>query len=65
VTQLPTAQLERMQRKLTALGIYQDKVDGKAGMKTRLAVGSYQKANGLTLDCWPSRAVVERMLARP
>ena len=43
VTQLATAQLETMQRTLTKLGIYQDKIDGKAGMKTRAALGDYQK----------------------
>ncbi len=64
VTQLQTAQLETMQRKLTDLGIYQDKIDGKAGMRTRLALGAYQKANGLKLDCWPSQAVVDRMAGR-
>src|SRR5437660_2644340 len=45
VSQLATPQLETMQRRLTDLGLYQDKIDGKAGMKTRLALGAYQKAN--------------------
>ena len=53
--------LERMQRLLTARGFYQDKIDGKAGMKTRLALGAFQKANGLKLDCWPSADVLGRM----
>ncbi len=30
-------------------------------MKTRAAVGAYQKANGLTLDCWPTEAVLRHM----
>ena len=34
-----------MQRTLTKLGLYKDKVDGKAGMLTRSALGAYQKAN--------------------
>jgi hypothetical protein len=63
VVQLKTADLERMQRVLTARGFYQDKIDGKAGMKTRLALGAFQKANGLKLDCWPTADVLARMTA--
>ena len=63
VLQLRTAQLEEMQKRLTALGLYADKIDGKAGMRTRLALGSYQKANHLKLDCWPTAAVLEHMRA--
>src|SRR3989440_3161976 len=61
VAQLPSSALERMQRTLTRLGLYSDKIDGKAGMLTRAALGAYQKANGLTLDCWPSQAVLDDM----
>jgi len=59
--QLKTADVEAMQRQLAALGIYKDKVDGKAGMLTRAALGQYQKATGLKVDCWPTAAVLERM----
>jgi lytic murein transglycosylase len=62
VVQLPTAAMERMQQALTRRGLYQDKIDGKAGMLTRAALGAYQKKNGLTLDCWPSQAVLDHML---
>ncbi|MEA2879642.1 MAG: hypothetical protein QOF14_4838 [Hyphomicrobiales bacterium] len=61
VAQLPSAALERMQRTLTRLKLYNDKIDGKAGMLTRSALGAYQKANGLKLDCWPTQAVLEHM----
>jgi lytic murein transglycosylase len=61
VVQLRTAQLEEMQKHLATLGLYNDKLDGKAGMKTRLALGAYQKANGLKLDCWPTAAVLAHM----
>ena len=47
VAQLPTAALDRMQRVLTAQGYYHDKIDGKAGMLTRAALGEYQKRIGL------------------
>jgi len=59
--QLKTTDVETMQRRLTALGLYQDKVDGKAGMLTRAALGAYQKKNGLKVDCWPTAAVLDHM----
>ena len=63
-SQLRTAQVETMQRTLTRLGLYKDKIDGKAGMLTRAALGAYQKANRLKLDCWPTAAVLEDMQRR-
>jgi len=57
-TQLRTADVETMQRGLTRLGLYTDKIDGKAGMQTRAALGAYQKSAGLKVDCWPSEAVL-------
>ena len=62
-TQLRTADVEAMQRQLTRLGIYKDKIDGKAGMLTRAALGRYQKSAGLNVDCWPSAAVLKAMNA--
>jgi lytic murein transglycosylase len=64
VVQLRTKDLEEMQERLTALGLYRDKIDGKAGMRTRLALGAYEKANGLSLDCWPDAAVLDHMRSR-
>jgi lytic murein transglycosylase len=60
-TQLRTADVEAMQRQLTRLGLYSDKLDGKAGMQTRAALGAYQKSAGLKVDCWPSEAVLRAM----
>ena len=57
-SQLRTADVEAMQRHLTRIGLYADKVDGKAGMKTCAALGAYQKSAGLKVDCWPSEAVL-------
>ena len=59
--QLRTREVEEMQRTLTRLGIYKDKIDGKAGMLTRSALGEYQKKNGLKVDCWPTAAVLTHM----
>jgi hypothetical protein len=61
VAQLPTADLDRMQHILTDRGYYHDKIDGKAGMLTRAALGAYQKGNGLKVDCWPTAAVLAHM----
>jgi lytic murein transglycosylase len=60
-SQLRSELVETMQRVLARRGFYNDKVDGKAGMLTRAAVGAYQKANGLKLDCWPTAAVLAHM----
>lgn len=59
--QLRTVSVEAMQRYLTQQGFYADKIDGKAGMKTRAALGAYQKSNGLPLDCWPTAGVLSHM----
>jgi len=60
-TQLRTTAVEAMQRHLTRIGLYKDKLDGKAGMQTRAALGAYQKSAGLKVDCWPSEAVLNSM----
>src|SRR6202162_6289673 len=62
-SQLRSADVEAMQRHLTRIGFYADKVDGKAGMKTRAALGAYQKSAGLKVDCWPSEAVLRSISA--
>jgi lytic murein transglycosylase len=61
--QLTSASVEAMQRHLTRLGFYADKIDGKAGMQTRAALGAYQKSVGTTVDCWPSEAVLRSLSA--
>jgi lytic murein transglycosylase len=63
--QLRTADVEAIQRHLTARHFYDDKIDGKAGMLTRAALGAYQKAHGLNVDCWPTSAVLDHMRAAP
>ena len=62
-TQLRTADVEAMQNGPTRIGMYKDKVDGKAGMLTRAALGAYQKSAGLKVDCWPSEAVLQSINA--
>jgi lytic murein transglycosylase len=60
-TPLRTKSVEAMQQQLTRIGFYKDKIDGKAGMLTRAALGAYQKAAGLKVDCWPSQAVLQSL----
>jgi lytic murein transglycosylase len=62
--QLKSTQVESMQNTLMKLGLYKDKIDGKAGMLTRSALGQYQKANRLKVDCWPTAAVLDHMQAK-
>ena len=61
--QLRTADVEAMQRGLTRIGLYKDKIDGKAGMLTRSALGAYQKKADLKVDCWPSDTVLRSINA--
>jgi lytic murein transglycosylase len=60
--QLRSKDVETMQAVLTKRGLYKDKIDGKAGMLTRSALGAYQRAYRLKLDCWPTAEVLEHML---
>ncbi|MEO0619129.1 MAG: lytic murein transglycosylase [Pseudomonadota bacterium] len=50
-----------IQRWLNAANYPAGQVDGRAGTITRSAIGAYQKAEGLTLDCYPSRAVWQHL----
>ena len=59
--QLRSKDVEAMQKNLTRLGLYSSKLDGKAGMQTRAALGAYQKSAGLKVDCWPSESVLKAM----
>jgi len=61
--QLRTLDVEAMQKGLTRLGLYKDKLDGKAGMQTRAALGTFQKSAGLKVDCWPSASVLQAINA--
>ena len=50
-----------MQNRLTERRFLQDKIDGKAGMKTRAALGAYQKAEHIAVDCWPTPQLLRHM----
>jgi lytic murein transglycosylase len=61
VRQLSTRGIEELQTHLQAQGYAIAKVDGKAGMNTRALIGTYQQANRLKVDCWPSEALLGHM----
>jgi lytic murein transglycosylase len=56
-----TRVIEEIQQRLQAKGYDVEKIDGKVGSNTRKVIGSYQKANGLKVDCWPSDAVLAHL----
>jgi lytic murein transglycosylase len=62
--QMRTTDVETMQQHLTRIGLYKDKIDGKAGMQTRAALGAFQKQARLKLDCWPNAEVLRAMGGR-
>jgi lytic murein transglycosylase len=62
--QMRTVDVETMQRHLTRMGLYKDKIDGKAGMQTRAALGAYQKQAKLKVDCWPNAESLRAMTGR-
>jgi lytic murein transglycosylase len=63
-SQSATRDIEDMQKHLQAAGFSLDKVDGKIGSVTRGQIGLYQRRHGLTVDCWPSTALLEHMRHR-
>lgn len=65
VRQLSAKGIEEIQQRLQARGLAVAKIDGKAGMNTRALIGSYQKANGLKPDCWPSEALLDHLRTTP
>jgi lytic murein transglycosylase len=56
-----TRVIEEIQERLRGKGYDVEKIDGKVGSNTRKVIGSYQKANGLKVDCWPSDAVLAHL----
>ncbi len=59
--QLPTRDIEEVQRKLQTSGLPIEKVDGKIGSATRAQIGAYQHRLGLKPDCWPTEALLRQM----
>jgi lytic murein transglycosylase len=56
-----TQVVEEIQKRLKDAGHDVDKIDGKIGSNTRKVIGAYQRANRLSVDCWPSDAVLAHL----
>jgi lytic murein transglycosylase len=63
IAQPRTALVKEIQKRLIELGYALEKIDGKIGSNTRRQVGTYQKKNGLKIDCWPTQAVLSHLRA--
>ena len=53
--------IEETQKLLSNKKYYSDTVDGRLGSVTRRAIGQYQKATNMRIDCWPSRALLDQL----
>jgi len=53
-----------VQEGLKKAGYEIDKIDGFIGSNTRRQVGTYEKANGLKVDCWPTDSVLRHLQRR-
>jgi lytic murein transglycosylase len=58
ITQLPTRDVEEIQRRLQQAGAKIEKVDGKIGSNTRWQIGQYQRNQKLAVDCWPTAGLL-------
>jgi lytic murein transglycosylase len=56
--QLSSRDVAEIQTLLNAKNFYSDPVDGRPGSQTRRAIGLYQRAAGVAIDCWPSRNIL-------
>lgn len=61
VAQLPNRDIEDIQARLKAVGHDIDKVDGRIGSNTRWQVGLYQRRHGLSVECWPTAALLAHL----
>lgn len=61
IRQLPARDIEEIQKRLKSAGFSIDKTDGKIGSNTRWQIGLYERRNGLSVDCWPTAALLDHM----
>jgi hypothetical protein len=62
VERFPRDRIQRFQEVLVARGHDVGKVDGLSGFKTRRTIGAEEQRLGLPLTCYPSRALIDRVL---
>ena len=54
--------IQRFQEIMVAQGHDVGKVDGLSGFKTRRTIGKEEQRLGLPLTCYPSQALIDRVL---
>ena len=59
--QFSSRDVEEIQTLLSKKKFYLDPVDGRPGSLTRRAIGLYQRAAGIPIDCWPSKIVLDHL----
>ena len=64
IKQLPGKQIAAIQSILKQEGFAIGKIDGRIGPNTRSQIGRYQLREKLTVDCWPSAALLATMRQR-
>ena len=64
VRQLSARGIGEIQLMLQQQGYPVAKLDGKAGMNTRALIGAYQRDHKLTVDCWPTEALLAHLRAQ-
>jgi membrane-bound lytic murein transglycosylase B len=60
-TKLSFAEKQELQKRLTTLGYYDGKADGKIGEISRTAIKAFQARTGLTQDGHPSMEVLKKL----
>jgi len=63
-TRLTSDESEELQRRLSALGYYEGKIDGLIGEGSRSAIRAFQAQQGLTQDGHPSKEVLTTLRRR-
>ena len=58
---IPASEIEETQALLKAAGAPISKLDGRIGSNTRGVIGRYQRAKGLSVDCWPTRELLSHL----
>jgi lytic murein transglycosylase len=53
--------VEEIQKLLGGKKYYHDAIDGRLGSITRRAIGDYEAAAGMRVDCWPSKILLDRL----
>jgi hypothetical protein len=59
--QFSSRDVEKIQTLLSKKKFYLYPVDGRPGSLTRRALGLYQSAAGIPIDCWPSKSVLDHL----